>query len=190
MPDPQPQRRAPRKKAPSLAPLYGAIGIVIVAIIAVAMAQKDKDARAEADKSPSTSTSNKTSNPFADVPAGGKAVPSPFGSSSSKGGLNPSAAGLLGATVWTEAVATAERAKKLLTEARVADRDGDRSTYKRKALEARELFHGALEATAQWEYDISEKHGEEDSKVKTVRSLRNVWFEQRKKLRSVDVNDI
>ncbi|MCP5021173.1 MAG: hypothetical protein GY930_05290 [bacterium] len=189
MSDPRPQRRTPRKKTPSLAPLYGAIGIAILAIVAVAMAQKDKDARSEAAKKPSNSTAKETSNPFADVPAGGKVVPSPFSSSSSKG-LDPSATGLLEATVWTEAIATAERAKKRLMEAKAADRDGDRSTYKRKALEARELFHGALEATAQWESDISKKHGEEDSKVKTVRSLRNVWFDQRKKLRSVDVNDI
>lgn len=189
MADQQSPRRTPRKKAPSLAPLYGAVGIAILAIIAVAMAQKDKDARSEAAKNTSNTTGSEVANPFADVPAGGKAVPSPFDSSGSKS-LNPSAAGLLGATVWMEAIATAERAKKLLTEANVADRGGDRATYKRKALEARELFHGALEATAQWEYDISEKHGEEDSKVKTVRSLRNVWFDQRKKLRSVDVNDL
>ncbi len=185
----QTSRRASRKKAPSLAPLYGAMIIVILAIVAVAMSQKDKDARSDAANSKSSGTVNEKSNPFDDVPAGGKVVPSPFGAPGSKS-HNPSVSGLLAASVWTEAVSTGEKAKVLLQEANLANKNGDRSTYKKKALEARELFHAALEATAQWDYDIAESHGEEDSQVKQVRSLRNVWFDQRKKLRSVDVNDL
>jgi len=185
----QTPRRTPRKKAPSLAPLYGAIGIAILAIIAVAMAQKDKDARSDASKQAPVDTVDEDSNPFADIPAGTKVVPSPFDSSPSSNST-PSATGLLTAPVWITALADAEQAKTLLQAANAADRKGDRATYKKKALEARELFHKALEATAQWEYDISEAHGEADERVSKVRSLRNVWFDQRKKLRLIDVNDI
>jgi len=187
MSDQQAPRRTPRKKAPSLAPLYGAIGIAILAIIAVAMAQKDKDAR-EAAKNRVKAT-QEVSNPFADIPAGTKVIPSPFDSNST-GNLAPSATGLLGTAVWTAAQATAERAKKTLQEAKAADDAGNRKKYKRMAVEARDLYQEAIDSTAQWEYNISETHGEEDSQVSQVRSLRAVWFDQHKKLRSVDVNDI
>jgi hypothetical protein len=187
MSNPQSPRRTPRKKTPSLAPLYGGIGIAVLAIIAVAMAQKDKDARAEADnKAPVV---NENSNPFADLPPGGKAVPSPFGGEGS-GSFSPSMEGLLAAPVWAEAITLSERAKVLLKEANEADQAGDRKTYHSKALEARELYHSALEATAEWEIEISEAHGEADAKVSQVRALRSIWFDQRKKLRSVDVNDL
>ncbi len=182
-------RRTPPKKTFSLAPLYGAMGIVILAIVAVAVAQKDKDARTDATKQPATVDANKNSNPFADIPAGTTVVPSPFDSTVAQDNT-PSTNELLSAVVWTDAIKSAERAKKLLQEASAADRLGDRSTYKRKALEAREMFHTALEATAQWEYDISETHGESDSQVRAVRSLRGVWFSQRKKLRLIDLNEL
>lgn len=180
-------RRTPRKKTLSLAPLYGALGIVILAIIVVAMAQKDKDARADSAKK--TPTTNESSNPFADVPRGGKVIPSPFDTGASDG-TTTSAGALLQATVWVNAMASAEKAKQLLLEANEADRLGDRATYKKKAVEARELFHGALEATAMWEIEIEEAHGESDSQVSKVRSRRSIWFSQRKKLRKVDVNDL
>jgi hypothetical protein len=186
MSDPQNPRRTPRKKAPSLAPLYGAVGIAILAIIAVAMAQKDKDARADAEiRKPATT---EVSNPFADLPAGGKVVPSPFNAGSNS--LAASASGLLADSVWVEAKALAGQAKKTLLEATTADNAGDRKTYKIKAVQARDLFQRALDTTAQWEIDIEEAHGESDPQVNKVRALRSVWFDQRKKLRSVDVNDI
>jgi len=187
MSDQQAPRRTPRKKAPSLAPLYGAIGIAVLAIIAVAMAQKDKDAR-EAAKNRVKPT-QETVNPFDDIPAGSKVVVSPFESGSS-GDHTPSATGLLAAAVWTEAKASAEKAKTTLQEANAADQAGNRKKYKRLAVEARDLYQEAIDSTAQWEYDISEEHGESDSQVSKVRSLRATWFDQHKKLRSVDVNDI
>ncbi|MDF1837162.1 MAG: hypothetical protein P1V35_04785 [Planctomycetota bacterium] len=187
MSESQSPRRASRKKAPSLAPLYGGIGIVILAIIAVAISQKDKDAR-DAAKNREQPV-QESSNPFADIPAGTKVVPSPFESGSSAS-HSPSATGLLASAVWVEAKAKAELAKTTLQEAKAADEAGDRKKYKRMAVEARDLYSAAIDSTAQWEYDISESHGESDSQVSTVRSLRATWFDQHRKLRSVDVNDI
>ncbi|MCA9000524.1 MAG: hypothetical protein KDB61_01280 [Planctomycetes bacterium] len=182
------QRRAPRKNAPSLAPLYGAIGLAILAIVAIALAQKDKDARADAENQPA-STSNEVANPFADLPPGGKPIPSAF-DTESLGSFKPSAEGLLANPVLTAAIEKSERAKALLKEASEASAKGDRKTYHEKALEARELYHAALEETAEWEYEISEAHGEADAQVGKVRALRSIWFDERKKLRSVDVNDL
>ncbi len=183
----QSPRRTPRKKAPSLAPLYGAVGIAILAIIAVAMAQKDKDARNAAKNK--TQPVQETTNPFADVPAGTKPVPSPFDSGGTAS-HTPAAEGLLSEPVWIGAKAKAELGKKALAEANAADKVGDRKQYKLMAVIARDYFQEALDQTAEWEYEISETHGESDDQVSKVRALRSVWFDERKKLRTVDVNDI
>ena len=182
MSDPQTSRRKPAKKGPSLAPLYGAIGIAILAIVAVALAknkQKEHD-DAQAGKG---SPTEQAANPFDEVLNQSKA------SGKTTTGT-PSPEGLLSDPKWLAALTTGEQAMAKLKVARDADEAGDRAKYKKLAVEARDLFDKALDDTAEWELTLVDTHGEGDPRVAKILAQRNLWNAARKKLRKVDVNDL
>ena len=185
-------RRA-RSKSPSLAPLYGGILIAILAVVAVALSKNAKEEQGERDqkKAAQKAAQESKSNPFEGIVSEDGVTPS----KSSKQGSDPendlpaSPTDLLSNEIWQAAEENAAKGKDMLKSAYEADDAGNRPLYKERALAARDLYDLALDGTVDWEIEIVRAHGESDPRVARVQSARNKWFNQRKKLRKVEIKD-
>ena len=93
--------------------------------------------------------------------------------------------GMLRDPVWRGALQLAEKAAGLADEAEGARKVGDTATFRAKAIEARDLFQKAIDATVQFETDCIEKYGETDRLVRQLVRARSLWISQRTKYRSI-----
>ena len=121
--------------------------------------------------------------PFADIADEGSPEKGAAGSRMRVTSLAPE--GMLRDPVWRGALQLAEEATGLADEAEGARKAGDTVAFRAKAVEAKELFQKAIDATVQFEIDCIEKYGETDRLVRQMVRARSLWISQRTKYRSI-----
>lgn len=184
-----PAPRQPRPVKINTTPLFLFFGLVaLLAVILALIGRVNKKqievAEAEAKKkgamqAASAGGNGPTVDPFADLPdevgLGLGARGSRWASAFPR---DPDPTGLEAESIWQEALNQADAAWALADDARQALEAEDKARFKSKGLAARIAFEKAIEATAQWEKDIIQAHGETDSKVRKIIRTRNEWDEQ------------
>jgi hypothetical protein len=98
---------------------------------------------------------------------------------------NRAPAGLLDNPLWLGAVQIAQGAYSLRDQAEDSKASGDLSAFAAKAVNAREAFGRAIDASRAFEDRIIDQYGENDRQVRRVASERNKWFDLRAKYRKV-----
>jgi hypothetical protein len=161
-----------------MGPLFFFLGLAVIGIGVAGWVNgvQRKHAAEAADKvrQVSEDRSNET-DPFADVAkeqapvrtASGQMLDSAFAGTG----------GLFSHPTWVKALELAAVADALTVEAKAAKKKNDHALFNTKGKAAKEKYDEALELTAQWEIDITAKHGENHAEVRRITRQRNKWFD-------------
>ena len=158
-----------------MAPLFFFL-ILAAAGIGVAGWVNGVQRRAQAEEAEARETqANDKTDPFADIPeelpptvgSGGKSQTNPFG------GIGE----LADDPIWKQAKDLAWKAEGLMADAKAAKAKGDHAAFNEKGKAAKAAYDEALELTAEWEEEMVEKLGENDSNVRAMMKTRNKWFD-------------
>lgn len=121
--------------------------------------------------------------PFASVTR--EAPPTASGGGGRVRETNRAPAGLLDDPLWLGAVQIAQEGYSLRDQAEDSKASGDLSAFAAKAVNAREAFGRAIDASRAFEDRIIDQYGENDRQVRRVARERNKWFDLRAKYRKV-----
>jgi hypothetical protein len=98
---------------------------------------------------------------------------------------NRAPVGLLDDPLWLGTMQIAQGAYSLRDQAEDSKASGDLSAFAAKAVNAREAFGRAIDASRAFEDRIIDQYGENDRQVRRVARERNKWFDLRAKYRKV-----
>ena len=180
-------RAGDRQKAaaPSLLPVFATIGVVVVAAMAVAVMSSPKEEPADTtptDEPTAEETNAAFNNAFGDVDTS----PSARSRSGRVAMQNRAPAGIAEAAAFQQGRALAAEAKELYAAALAAQKAGDETTYREKAIAARDKYDEAMFVTADWEIDLLDKYGSDDRQVAKIGKEIDTWRKQMNKIRKVN----